>query len=101
VNVIRFSRLRAGLTQQELAKRAGTSQPALARIESGRVIPRVDTMERLLRESGMSLEPLPRAGRGIDRTTIRKMRALTPQKRLQLAMKEARNLEAMKLRRRS
>ena len=89
------------MTQQELASRAGISQPALARIESGRVIPRVDTMERLLRESGMSLEPLPRAGQGIDRTTIRKMLALSPQKRLQLAMKEARNLEAMKPRRRS
>jgi transcriptional regulator with XRE-family HTH domain len=101
VNVIRFSRLRSGLTQQELAKRTGISQPALARIESGRVIPRIDTIERLLRECGMSLEPLPRPGAGIDRTTIRKMLALSPRQRLRLSMKEARNLEAMKRRRRS
>lgn len=101
VNIIRFSRLRAGLTQRELATRAGISQPALARIESGRIIPRVDTIERLLHECGMSLQPVARAGAGIDRTTIRKMLALTPRQRLRVATKEARNLELLKPRRRS
>jgi transcriptional regulator with XRE-family HTH domain len=101
VNIIRFSRLRAGMTQQELASRAGISQPALARLESGRVIPRADTIERLLRECGMALEPVARAGMGIDRTTIRRMLALTPRQRLRVATKEARNLELLKPRRRS
>jgi transcriptional regulator with XRE-family HTH domain len=97
---IRFCRLRAGLTQHELARRAGISQPALARIESGRVIPRVDTAARLLHECGMRLEPAPRAGQGIDRTTIRRMLALTPRQRLELAAKEARNLQALRGRQR-
>lgn len=101
MNLVRYSRLRAGLTQQELARRVGISQPALARIEAGGVAPRIDTMQRLLRECGMSLEPLPRAGAGIDRTTIRRVLRLTPKQRLQLATKEARNLEALKPRRRS
>jgi transcriptional regulator with XRE-family HTH domain len=100
MNSIRFCRLRAGLTQHELARRAGVSQPALARIESGRVVPRVDTAGRLLHECGMRLEPAPRAGQGIDLTTIRRMLALTPGQRLALAAKEARNLEALRIRRR-
>ncbi|MGZ7039857.1 MAG: helix-turn-helix transcriptional regulator [Thermoanaerobaculia bacterium] len=97
---IRHCRLRAGFTQQELARRAGISQPALARIESGRVVPRVDTAARLFRECGMRLEPVPAAGQGIDRTTIRRMLALTPRQRLRLAAKEAANLEAIRPRRR-
>ena len=95
MNVIRFARLRAGLTQQELARRAGISQPAVARIEGGRVVPRLDTASRLLRECGMSLELIPRAGQGVDRSTIRRMLALSPRQRLALAAKEAGNLAAL------
>jgi len=96
VNRIRYCRLRAGLTQEELAARAGISQPALARIESGRVIPRIDTVERIFRACGMTLEAVPRAGEGIDRSTIRRMLKLTPRKRLELATKEARNLAKLR-----
>jgi transcriptional regulator with XRE-family HTH domain len=99
VNTIRFCRLRAGLTQQELARKAGMSQSALARLEAGRVKPRVDTMARLLRECRMSLELFPISGAGVDRTTIRKMLALPPRQRLRLAVKEARNVDALKPRR--
>jgi transcriptional regulator with XRE-family HTH domain len=100
MNAIRFGRLRAGLTQQELARRAGISQPALARIECGHVIPRLDTADRVLRECGMRLEPTPRAGHGVDRTTIRRMLALSPRRRLALAAKEARNLAQLRPKRR-
>jgi transcriptional regulator with XRE-family HTH domain len=100
MNTIRFCRLRVGLTQQELARRAGISQPALARIECDRVVPRLDTAMRLLRECGMRLEPLPASGEGVDRTTIRRMLALSPAQRLALATKEARNLAALLPRRR-
>lgn len=100
VNPIRYCRLRAGLTQEALARRAGISQPALARIEAGRVQPRIDTLQRLLRECGMVLEPVPRAGTGVDRTTIRRMLRLSPRRRLQLAAEEARNLSALTPRRR-
>ena len=99
--MIRFARVRAGLTQQELASRAGISQPALARIESGRIDPRLKTIQRLLNECNMTLEPMPRAGVGVDRTTIRRMLRLTPRQRLQIATKEARNLAAITPRRRS
>ncbi len=42
------TRLAAGLTQAELARRSGTSQPAVNRYEKGRVKPRADTLRRLL-----------------------------------------------------
>lgn len=45
---IHDARLRAGLSQQQLAERAGTSQPAVNRYERGRVQPRADVLERLL-----------------------------------------------------
>ncbi len=47
--LVRTARRRAGLTQRELADRAGTSQPAVARCERGGVIPTLASLNRLLR----------------------------------------------------
>lgn len=41
------ARTRAGLTQEELAKKMGTTQPVIARLESGRNHPSMRTLERL------------------------------------------------------
>jgi uncharacterized protein len=46
--LIRGARHEAGLTQAELALRAETSQPAVARYEQGRAVPTLRTLERLL-----------------------------------------------------
>ena len=43
------------LSQAELARRAGTKQPAIARLESGRVIPRLDLLEKIARAVGMTI----------------------------------------------
>jgi predicted nucleotidyltransferase/DNA-binding XRE family transcriptional regulator len=51
-DVIRRARLRVGLTQAELALRAETSQPAIARYEQGTVAPSLRTLERLLAACG-------------------------------------------------
>jgi ribosome-binding protein aMBF1 (putative translation factor) len=40
------ARARAGLTQEELARRMDTTQSNIARLESGRVIPSTRTLER-------------------------------------------------------
>ncbi|MEM2875876.1 MAG: CBS domain-containing protein [Candidatus Bathyarchaeia archaeon] len=45
---LRRLRLQAGLTQKELAKRAGLSQSLIARIESGDIDPRLSTLRKIL-----------------------------------------------------
>ena len=54
--ILRDARIQASLSQAELASRAGTSQPALARYESGATIPTLPTLERLLAASGRQLQ---------------------------------------------
>jgi len=43
------ARSRAGLTQTELARKMGTTQPVVARMESGRIQPSLRTLQRLAR----------------------------------------------------
>lgn len=45
---IKQRRMELGLTQNDLAKRAGVSQPLIARIESGDVDPRLSTLKKIL-----------------------------------------------------
>jgi uncharacterized protein len=54
--VIRRARSDAGLSQAELAARAGTSQPALARYETGAALPTLPTLERLVSACGRALQ---------------------------------------------
>jgi predicted nucleotidyltransferase/DNA-binding XRE family transcriptional regulator len=63
--VIRSARTGAGLSQVEVAASAGTSQPALARYETGAMLPTLPTLERVLAACGRTLE-------------IRAVRARTP-----------------------
>lgn len=53
---MRAARERAGLTQTELARRAGTSQPNLNRIERGVSEPTLALLRRLIRACGSVLE---------------------------------------------
>ena len=99
MRLIRYARRSAGLSQRELALRSGVPQPAIARIESGRSRPRLDTFERLLRACGVRLDLSPVAGEGVDRTAIRRLLSLSPAERARLAVKEARNLERVRPRR--
>lgn len=61
---IRQARLDANLSQVELAARAGTSQSALARYETGAALPTLPTLERLLAACGRRLEIQTPATRG-------------------------------------
>jgi transcriptional regulator with XRE-family HTH domain len=64
--LIRDARRAAGLTQVELAGRAGTAQPAIAAYESGSRTPNLATLERLLGacEHDVELIARPRVRRG-------------------------------------
>ena len=50
------ARKRAQLTQRELADKVGTTQSAIARLESGRTRPAFDDVLRLVRLCGMDLD---------------------------------------------
>jgi len=52
---LRSARLRHGLDQAELARRAGTGQPAISRIERDLVSPSLETLNRLLEAMGETL----------------------------------------------
>ena len=49
---LRRARLDAALSLRALADRAGTSHATLAAYEAGRAVPRVDTLDRILRAAG-------------------------------------------------
>ncbi|WP_195210536.1 helix-turn-helix domain-containing protein [Actinomarinicola tropica] len=66
--LIRTARRRAGLSQRDLAARAGTSHPTLCAYEAGRKVPRADTLARILRAAGFAVdvELRPRADASLD-----------------------------------
>jgi len=53
--ILREMRRVAALSQRELAKRGGTSQPAIARYERGTATPSWETLERLAEACGRQL----------------------------------------------
>lgn len=50
------ARLRAGLSQEELAARMKTSQSAIARLESGQTLPSTKTLLRFAEATGSKIE---------------------------------------------
>lgn len=55
-SVVKKLRLSTGLSQRAFAQRAETSQPAIARYESGAATPSWQTVERLAEVSGRRVE---------------------------------------------
>ena len=53
---LRRARVEAGLSLRVLAERAGTSHATLAAYEAGRAVPRVDTLDRILRAAGFATD---------------------------------------------
>jgi transcriptional regulator with XRE-family HTH domain len=85
-DLIRSVRTRRGLTQVELARRAGTTQTAISRLERGARSPTVETLRRLLLVMGEDLDLRSRGLTGThDPKHLRAERALTPAKRLERA----------------
>lgn len=77
---IRQWREAAGLSQQQLAERIGTTQSAISRWEHGRDEPRLSTLAAILRGCGLTGELV--VGEDVDRAQIRQQLALTPRQRL-------------------
>lgn len=54
--LVRAARTQSGLTLRELARRSATSHSALAAYESGRTVPTVGTLDRVLRAAGFAAD---------------------------------------------
>lgn len=57
--LLRWVRMASGLSQEELARRAGTSRPTLSAYEHGRKSPSAQTLERLVAAAGFELDVVP------------------------------------------
>jgi len=88
--LVRTARRRAGLTQVQLAERAGVSQAEIARVERAGSNPTAATLERLVRATGHRLDLAQAAG--IDETQLRERLRLTPAERLAAFQSSQRSL---------
>jgi predicted transcriptional regulator len=80
--LIREARRAAGLTQAELAKRAGMRQPDIARLEAAGANPRLSTLNRIVEASGHSLALGIDEASEVDETMIAQNLRLSPAERL-------------------
>lgn len=80
-DLVREGRRRVGWTQAELARRAGTTQSAIARLESGRTSPAFDDVIRMLRIMGLDLDLMLVERDDSDWTQAQRTLALSPDQR--------------------
>ena len=82
--LIRSARLRAGLSQAELAERLGLAASSIARWETDTVEPGFSTLRRVLQACGFDIHPaLVPFERDPERDAhVQEMRQLTPHERL-------------------
>src|SRR5262245_5773423 len=81
-SLVREARRRAGLTQAERARRVGTTQSAIARLERGDSAPTLERLTELVRACGFDLQVdlVPRDDTALDQA--RRNRTLSPEARL-------------------
>jgi transcriptional regulator with XRE-family HTH domain len=81
--LIREARLRAGLTQYQLAERSGRERSVIARWEQGAVSPSLESLLEVIQACGfdLPLELVPREHRQGER--LEKNTLLSPERRVQ------------------
>jgi transcriptional regulator with XRE-family HTH domain len=80
--LVREARRRAGLTQTELAERTRTTQPAIARLESGATEPSFRRVSQSVLACGLELVPVLREVDDSDWSVASANLLLTPQQRV-------------------
>ena len=88
--ILRAARARHGLSQERLARRAGTTQSAISRLERDEISPTVQTLAELLHLVGEDLELSAReADHGHDRAMLRRNLSRTASERVNRATEQA------------
>lgn len=95
-DLIREARRRAGITQRELADRANTVQPVIARWESGRTAVSFDDVRRLCRLCGFDAEVMLVPHDDSDLAQAARLEPLSGQQRLERHARVARQLSALR-----
>src|ERR1700753_4110225 len=94
-DLVREARRRAGLTQAELATRAGTTQSAVARWESGRTAISLDDVRRLVRLCCFDLEVMLAPRDDSDVAQAARLAILSGQERMDRHARVVRQLAAV------
>jgi uncharacterized protein len=92
--LIREARLRAGLTQTELAERTGRDRSVIARWEQAVVVPSIETLVELVRACGfdLPLELVPYEPAGEER--LGKNQMLSPERRVRRLLSASERVDA-------
>ena len=102
--LVKLVRLRAGLTQAELAARCDTTQSAIARIERGASEPSMTRVEAIARQCGFDITIAVTPIDPTEEETLRRNLRMTPDERVHrianagrfiLAAREAREKSAV------
>jgi predicted nucleotidyltransferase/DNA-binding XRE family transcriptional regulator len=71
--LLRGARVRCGLTQQQLAQKAGVTQSVVSAYESGKREPSLSTLRRLVNATGLHLETRVTEGHPASRPNLREL----------------------------
>jgi transcriptional regulator with XRE-family HTH domain len=96
-DLLHEARLRAGLTQAELAERAGTARSQISRYERGDVLPSLETLRRVIRACGFELgfRVYNADLEDHDAALIAQTLPLTPEERVDRAVRAVRHIYAV------
>ena len=92
--IVKMVRLRAGLTQAEVASRCGTTQSAIARIERGGSEPSITRVESIARACGFDVNFSITAIDTNEEETFRRNLLLSPEQRMQRVVNAGRFIMA-------
>jgi transcriptional regulator with XRE-family HTH domain len=81
--LIREARMRAGLSQAQLAERSGKAKVQIGRWETGAVAPSLDTLLEIVRVCGFDLPLMLEPYDPIDDTRLTDLQLYSPERRVQ------------------
>jgi transcriptional regulator with XRE-family HTH domain len=90
--LLQVAREEAGLSQRELAQRAGVTQSDIARIESGTREPSIPTIQRILAGAGLELRFRLAPLEDHDRVLVERQARRSPEERAAAEARHRRNV---------